>query len=48
MYSRTPFIRIKWEDKQSECAENPDKWIFFEQRLNWRFQVRLLIYTVRT
>jgi hypothetical protein len=27
-YSRTPFIRINWDDKPSEYAENPDNWIF--------------------
>jgi len=28
VYSRTPLIRINWDDEQSGYAENPDKWIF--------------------
>ena len=27
-YSRTPLIRINWEDEPSEYAENQDNWIF--------------------
>jgi len=38
-YNRSPLIRIKWDDKQSGYAENPDNWIFFENRLHWQFEV---------
>jgi hypothetical protein len=38
-YSRSPLIRIKWDGKPSGYAENPDNWIFFENRLHWQFEV---------
>jgi len=27
-YSRTPLIRINWDDDPSGYEENPDNWIF--------------------
>jgi len=27
-YSRTPLIRMNWDDEPFRYAENPDKWIF--------------------
>jgi hypothetical protein len=27
-YSRTPLIRINWEEEPTGHAENPDNWIF--------------------
>ena len=39
MYSRTPLIRIKWDGNTSGYAENPDKGVFFENRLHWQFEV---------
>lgn len=43
-YSRTPFIRIKWDAEPPGYAENPDYWIFLWKRgsLNFGWQ------TVRT
>jgi len=32
----------------SGYAENLDNWIFFENRLHWQFEVRLLLCTVCT
>jgi len=28
IHSRTPLIRINWDDESSGYAENPDNWIF--------------------
>jgi hypothetical protein len=27
-YGRTPLIRINWDGKPSEYAENPENWLF--------------------
>ena len=39
-YSRTPLIRISWDDEPSGYAENLDNWIFFKigytGSLNWK------------
>jgi len=37
--SRTPIIWIDWDGDPSAYAENPDNWIFFENRLHWQFEV---------
>ena len=36
VYRRIP--RIKWDSGPSGRAENPDKWVFFENRLQSRFK----------
>jgi len=45
---RTLLFRINWDSKLSGYAENLDKWIVFESRLHWQFEVRLLLFTVCT
>jgi hypothetical protein len=30
-YSRTPLIRIKWEEEPTRHAENPGSWIFLSK-----------------
>ena len=47
-YSRTLLIQINWDGEPSGYAENPDKWILFENRLHWQFEFRLLLFTVCT
>jgi len=47
-YSTTPIIRINWDAEPFEYAENPDNWIIFENRLQWQFEVWMLLFTVRT
>jgi len=44
-YSRTALIVINWHGQPSRYAENPDNWIFFENRSHWQFEVRLLLFT---
>jgi hypothetical protein len=47
-YSRTLLNRIKWEGQPSGYAGNPDNWFFFQNRLQWQFEFRLLVFTVCT
>ena len=42
------FFRINQDGQPSGYAESPGNWIFFENRLHWQFQVRLLLFTVCT
>ena len=42
-YPRTPLIQINREGQPSGHAENPDYWLFFENRLHWQFEIRLLL-----
>jgi hypothetical protein len=39
-YSRTPLIRIKWDEETSVYTENPDNWIVHESMLYWQFGVK--------
>jgi len=43
-----PLIRIIWDREPPGYAENPDNGVFFENRLHWQFEVRLLLLTLRT
>jgi hypothetical protein len=45
-YSRTPLIRINWDGEPSKHAENSNNWTFFEERLYWKFEFRLLLFTI--
>ena len=36
-YSRNTVIRINWDGEPAGYAENPDNWIFFENRLQRQF-----------
>jgi len=47
-HSRTPITRINLEGAPSGYAEIPENWIFFENRLQWQSEFRLLIFTLCT
>ena len=47
-YGRTPLIRIKWDSEPSHMQKIRITGFVFENRLHWQFEVRLLLFTVRT
>jgi len=46
LYSRTPLIRINWDDKHPGLQKIRIIGFFFEYRLHWQFEVRMLLFTV--
>jgi len=48
VYTRTPLIRINWDGQPSGYAEIQLTGFFFENRLQWPFEVWLLLFTICT
>jgi hypothetical protein len=47
-YNKTPFTQINWDDEPSGMQKIRIIGFFFENRLHWHLEVRLLLFTVCT